>query len=161
MDSAFEWIISNKGITSETQDPYTAAAGTCPTTATSVATITGYTDVPTLNEAALLTAVAQQPVSIAIEADQAVFQFYSSGVIDDASCGTTLDHGVLIVGYGTDSSLGKDYWTVKNSWGASWGEQGYVRLVRNKNQCGLATQPSYPTGAQSLAPSTKKHHGHH
>jgi C1A family cysteine protease len=158
MDSAFEWIISNKGITSESQDPYQGAASTCPTSATSVAAITGYTDVPTLNEQALLSAVAQQPVSIAIEADQAVFQFYSSGVIDDASCGTTLDHGVLIVGYGTDSTLGKDYWTVKNSWGASWGEQGYVRLVRGSNQCGLATQPSYPTGASSLS---KKHHGKH
>jgi len=146
MDSAFQYIISAGGITTEAADPYLGAAGTCPTFPSAAdpvaAKISSFKDVPTLDEASLLSAVNIGPVSIAIEADQMVFQFYSGGVMDDASCGTTLDHGVLIVGYGTDA--GKDYWTVKNSWGATWGEQGYVRLVRNKNQCGLATQPSYP-----------------
>lgn len=140
MDQAFEWIIQNKGLCSESSYAYNGADGTCQT-CTNVAQISSFKDVTTMNEGELLKAVTLGPVSIAIEADQSGFQFYSGGVFDGA-CGTALDHGVLIVGYGTDS--GKPYWIVKNSWGASWGEAGYIRLVRNKDQCGLAMQPSYP-----------------
>jgi hypothetical protein len=74
-------------------------------------------------------------------------------VLDSSSCGTKLDHGVLVVGYGTDSSVSKDYWKVKNSWGSSWGEEGYIRMVRGKNMCGLANQASYPKGATAAGPS--------
>merc|ERR1711988_1179889 len=94
---------------------------------------------------ALMSAVAQQPVSIAIEADKAIFQSYKAGVLT-GMCGAQLDHGVLVVGYGTDSS-GGDYWKVKNSWGATWGMEGYVLLQRGKTgagECGILSQPSYP-----------------
>merc|ERR1712078_767515 len=107
--------------------------------------VTGYKDVQASNEAQLQAAVAQQPVSVAIEADQSGFQFYKSGVFS-GTCGTKLDHGVLVVGYGSDG--GKAYWKVKNSWGGTWGSQGYIMLARNiassKGQCGIAMQPSYP-----------------
>lgn len=70
-------------------------------------------------------------VATAIEADHRAFQLYTGGVFDDASCGSALDHGVLIVGYGTDAASGKDYWLLKNSWGATWGDQGFFKLAMN------------------------------
>jgi cathepsin L len=92
-------------------------------------------------------AVSSQPVSVAIEADTSIFQFYESGVMDSANCGTMLDHGVLVVGYGTTQD-GKDYWKVKNSWGSSWGDNGYILIGRNADSkegiCGIAMEPSYP-----------------
>jgi len=147
MDDAFQYIIANGGLCTEAAYPYTAADGTCQTSCTKVTTISGYTDVTPDNDNAFATAVAQQPVSIAIEADQSSFQFYSGGVLT-AACGTALDHGVLCVGYGTD---GVEYFKVKNSWGASWGEAGYIRLARGTSynggagQCGIYSDPSYPT----------------
>jgi C1A family cysteine protease len=147
MDYAFEYIINNKGITTEAAYPYTAQDGTCASKGKPVAaTLSGYKDVAANSEVALETAIVQQPVSVAVEADQSVFQFYSGGVMDSA-CGTQLDHGVLAVGYGTDT--GKEYYKVKNSWGADWGEQGYIRLGRGtkfnpSGQCGIQMEPSYP-----------------
>jgi len=114
-------------------------------------TVKSFTDVPSRDENALKVAVAQQPVSVAIEADKSVFQLYKSGVMDSKSCGTKLDHGVLAVGYGTQD--GKDYWKVKNSWGPDWGQSGYILLGRGDNICGISQQPSYPTGASSAGPS--------
>jgi C1A family cysteine protease len=147
MDNGFQYIIKNHGLGSEASYPYTASDGTC-RNVPSVVTITGYRDVPSNSETALLTAVAQQPVSVAVEADQNHFQFYSSGVMT-ASCGTNLDHGVLAVGYGTDNSTSLDFWKVKNSWGADWGVKGYILLGRgakfgSKGQCGIQMDPSYP-----------------
>jgi len=148
MDYGFQYIIDNKGITSESAYPYKAADGTCAAAGKPVAaTITGFKDVPANSETALETAIVTQPVSVAVEADQSVFQFYSGGVMD-SSCGTQLDHGVLAVGYGTDT--GKEYYKVKNSWGADWGEKGYIRLGRGakfnpSGQCGIQMMASYPT----------------
>merc|ERR550537_1699039 len=94
------------------------------------------------------------PVSIAIEADKSVFQLYKSGVLSSAGCGTQLDHGVLVVGYGELS--GKKYWKVKNSWGASWGQEGFVLLARgmgSAGECGILSQPSYPVVSGKPGPS--------
>jgi len=143
MDYAFQYVIKNKGIGSEASYKYTARDGTCKKVA-SVSTISAFKDIASGDENALLQAVNSQPIAIAIEADQACFQFYSSGVLDDRSCGTNLDHGVLLAGYDTDAASGKDYWLVKNSWGLSWGDKGYIKFVRGKNQCGLTLAASYP-----------------
>jgi C1A family cysteine protease len=144
MDYAFEYIISNKGICTEASYPYTAADSNTCKSCTNVVTISSYKDVAQ-TENDLAAAVAQQPVSVAIEADQSAFQFYSSGVLT-GTCGTQLDHGVLAVGYGTSGST--DYWKVKNSWGGDWGMTGYVLIQRNKNQnggqCGIHLAASYP-----------------
>jgi cathepsin L len=144
MDQGFQYIITNNGITTEAAYPYTASQGTCNTNVTSAATLSSFVDVTSGSETDLLSAVNIGPVSIAIEADQQCFQFYSGGILSDPSCGMQLDHGVLVVGYGTDSSTNTPYWIVKNSWGASWGEAGYIRLIRGKNECGVAQEASYP-----------------
>jgi len=155
MDNAFKWI-ETTGLCLESADPYTSGTGTTGTcsgesaTCTPNVTVTGFKDVAKGDETSLLAAAAQQPVSIAIEADKSAFQMYKGGILDNPACGTKLDHGVLLVGFGTDS--GKDYWKIKNSWGPTWGEAGYIRFIRGKNQCGLANQPSFPTGAKPAGP---------
>jgi len=144
MDQGFQYIISNKGVTTEDAYPYTAAQGDCKPDQKSAATLSSFVNVAQNDEKDLMKAVNIGPVSIAIEADQQCFQFYSGGVLSDSSCGTQLDHGVLVVGYGTDATSNQDYWIVKNSWGATWGESGYIRLVRGSNECGVAAMASYP-----------------
>jgi C1A family cysteine protease len=149
MDQAFKYIIANEGLCSETEYPYTASGGSC--TSSSCSTfydpITSYTDVTSDDETSLVAAVADGCVSVAIEADQFAFQYYSSGILT-SECGTELDHGVVIVGYGTDGD--QEYWKVKNSWGTDWGEEGYVLICKNcgKNnndgECGINMMPSYP-----------------
>jgi C1A family cysteine protease len=148
MDYAFKYIIGNNGICSEADYPYQGVGGTCKT-CSPVSKIASYVDVPQNSEDALQSAVAMQPVSVAIEADQSGFQFYSGGVFS-GTCGTNLDHGVLAVGYGTQG--GQLFWKVKNSWGASWGVNGYILMVRQTGtgqpgQCGIAMEPSYPVAA--------------
>jgi C1A family cysteine protease len=151
MDNAFNFVQKN-GIASEADYPYTSGGGYTGSCNGGLehrpaVQITGHTDVPSGNENALKLAVSHQPVSVAIEADRSTFQHYRGGILDNPACGKQLDHGVLVVGYGTDK--GKDYWKVKNSWGGSWGEHGYIRMVRNKDQCGISSEPSYPTGAKA------------
>ncbi|KAE8723433.1 Senescence-specific cysteine protease SAG12 [Hibiscus syriacus] len=149
MEDAFKFIISNHGIASEATYPYKGDDGTCNKSeeASHAATITGYEVVPANNEQALQKAVANQPVSVSIDAGGSAFQFYSSGIFT-GDCGTALDHGVTAVGYGT-SEDGTDYWLVKNSWGTGWGEEGYIRMQRNikakEGLCGIAMDSSYPT----------------
>ncbi|EOY15911.1 Xylem cysteine peptidase 1 [Theobroma cacao] len=148
MDNAFAYIIANGGLHREDDYPYIMEEGTCEMRKeqSNLVTISGYRDVPKNNEESLLKALANQPVSVAIQASGRDFQFYSGGVFD-GHCGTQVDHGVAAVGYGS-TSRGLDYIIVKNSWGPRWGEKGYIRMKRNTKKleglCGINKMASYP-----------------
>ncbi|KAF8790646.1 procathepsin L-like [Argiope bruennichi] len=144
IDSAFDYI-KKHGIDTEESYPYIAKEQKCHFRQQNVgATMTGYVDIPENDEEALKKAVATVgPVSVAINAKGSGFMFYRSGIYDVSQCDPqNLNHGVLVVGYGTEN--GKDYWIVKNSWGTGWGEDGYVKMARNKNMCGISSLASFP-----------------
>jgi C1A family cysteine protease len=151
MDYAFAFY-EGTSVATESSYAYTAKDGSCKSSysvAVPQGGVTGYKDIS--SESALLNAVSTVgPISVAIEADQMSFQYYSSGVLT-GTCGTSLDHGVLAVGFGSES--GTDYWKVKNSWGTSWGMDGYVLIERGVNKCGIASgPPSYPTVSGAAPP---------
>nr|GEX22635.1 xylem bark cysteine peptidase 3 [Tanacetum cinerariifolium] len=147
MDYAYEFVIKNNGIDTEEDYPYLGKQTSCNKNKKkrNVVTIDGYTDIPENNEDQLLQAVAVQPVSVGICGSERAFQLYSKGIFT-GPCSTALDHAVLIVGY--DSKDGVDYWIIKNSWGTSWGMDGYMYMARNTADshgiCGINMLASYP-----------------
>ena len=151
MDFGFQYILDNKGIDSEEDYAYTAVDGTCDSTkeSTVAATIDSFKDVKAGSEDDLAAAILKHgPVSVAIEADQSAFQLYKSGIFNE-SCGTQLDHGVLAVG------VTKHAYIVKNSWGESWGSDGYIMMARNVGDsgiCGIAGQAAFPKRKKGDAP---------
>jgi C1A family cysteine protease len=153
MDNAFKWIKGNGGLCTESGYPYvsgtTKTASDCKTDCTIVenSRITSFVDVPTSSDTDMMAALQVNPISVAIQADQKDFQLYKSGVFN-GDCGTKLDHGVLLVGYGTKD--GSEYYRIKNSWGTTWGDDGYIYFGRGSEfnngdgQCGVLLQGSYP-----------------
>ena len=153
MDNAFKWISKNGGICAEVDYPYfsgeTMTNGACQKSCSEVMNtdIKSYVDVIPSSDDEMMSALSKQPVSVAIQANQRTFQLYKSGILTD-ECGTDLDHGVLLVGYGNMNN--ENYYIIKNSWGKSWGMDGYIYLGRgseyNKGDglCGVLLQGSYP-----------------
>ena len=143
--------IKTHGQELETDYPYTAKTGTCKFNSS-----LGKVNVKTTNNvkfpilkgkvAALKAAIAQGPTSVTVEADTTVFQQYTSGILNSSACGTQLDHAITAVGYGTSSS-GQEYYIVRNSWGAAWGDQGYIMIaaVEGKGICGINQVAVWPT----------------
>jgi len=154
MDNAFKFDEKSGGLCSEKDYPYEAKQGkkcnpmNCEDVPGTI--VSTFYDVPKGDAKALMAAVAMQPISVAIQADQFVFQFYKTGVLTDDKCGKQgmIDHGVLAVGFGTDSKTNEPYWLVKNSWGDSWGEKGYIRMSRNSENdfgmCAILKAASFP-----------------
>jgi C1A family cysteine protease len=147
----FGYYAKNNYMYGEAAYPYTSGTGTTgtckyPASGKTTTKTTGSTSVTPNSVADMKTALAQQPVSIAIEADQYQFSAYKSGIFDNTSCGTSLDHAVLLVGYGSQD--GQEYYLMKNSWGTSWGESGYMKMAIIGNGpgiCGCQMQPNYPS----------------
>ncbi|KAL6864928.1 hypothetical protein ACP4OV_016079 [Aristida adscensionis] len=137
---AFAYIINNGGIATEDAYPYTAKKGSCRSVEPAVK-ITNHERVPHDDEDALLAAVAHQPVAVSIEAAEK-FRFYHAGVFPGKDCDSHPNHGLTVVGYGSHDKT--KYWLLKNQWGESWGENGYMRLERGTNACGIAKYASYP-----------------
>ncbi|CAG9765058.1 unnamed protein product [Ceutorhynchus assimilis] len=132
--------VRDHGIATEDAYPYEAYQGSCRAGDTVIKS-TGYTEINQNDENDLKNAVGSVgPVSVAMNAD--LLQSYGGGIFADTSCSTAIDHGVLVVGYGTEN--GQDYWIVKNSWGAGWGESGYFRMAIGHNLCAIAQQACYP-----------------
>ncbi|XP_053717727.1 cathepsin S-like [Synchiropus splendidus] len=145
MTNAFEYVIQNQGIDSDKAYPYVARHGRCRYKPKyCAANCSDYAVLPKGDEHILKMAVAEiGPISVAIDASKHKFHFYRRGVYRDHTCTHRVNHGVLVVGYGTER--GEDYWLVKNSWGTKYGEKGYVRMARNHNdQCGIALYGCFP-----------------
>ncbi|KAL9664613.1 hypothetical protein QQ045_020018 [Rhodiola kirilowii] len=154
MEKAFEFIVDKGGLPTESEYPYDGKQNTCnkKKLAKHAVSITGYEIVPRSDEKSLTAAVSEQPVSVGIEAGGFLFQLYSGGIFD-GPCGSQLNHGVTIVGYGEENS--EKYWIVKNTWGAGWGESGYIRMKRDtsstKGLCGIAMLASFPVGPKTVS----------
>ena len=148
MNNAFKYLMSNS-FCALADYPYTASDAPCRNLSCSIdySKVLSYTNVTPKSGSALKAAINLQPVSVALNGGSRYFQLYKSGVLSNTKCGTTLNHAVVAVGYGTDSLYG-DYWILRNSWGTSWGDQGYIRISAKSTydskggMCGVLLLPS-------------------
>jgi len=127
--------------------PYTAKDGSCKASKSKeIVKTSGYTWVSPKSDKQLKAAIAKQPTSVSVNSSTD-FHHYTSGILNDKNCGSSTNHAIVAVGYGADSK-GQEYYLVRNSWGASWGEKGYIRVAAGMDGvgiCGILTKPSRPT----------------
>ena len=146
MTYSFNYLQSNK-MMKESSYPFTGKGGACKyNAANGVVNTVGYTSLAKTHDA-LMNAVAQQPVSAGVNMNSSAFMNYKSGIISTAACGTTMNHAILVVGYGTEN--GTPYWLIKNSWGTGWGQAGYAKILRQPGLsgagiCGIQYMTSIP-----------------
>ncbi|KAM9383903.1 cathepsin S, ortholog 1 [Pholidichthys leucotaenia] len=147
ISKAYSYIIRNGGVDSESFYPYEHKSGKCHYSVQGKAGYcSAYHILPRGEEQTLQAAVASVgPIAVAVNAMLPSFHLYRAGLYNVPSCNPRLiNHAVLVVGYGT--AAGQDYWLVKNSWGTTWGEDGFIRIARNRNNlCGIASFAVYPT----------------
>ncbi|XP_048567549.1 ervatamin-B-like [Triticum urartu] len=145
---AFQWIQQNGGITTTSSYGYKAATGRCKMNRKPAAKITGSGRVEGNNEVSLRNAVANRPIAVSIASSGSHFHHYKGGIFNGPCSTTKLTHAVTIVGYGRQAQDGAKYWIVKNSWGVTWGDKGYILMKRGttnpSGQCGIATRPVFP-----------------
>ncbi|XP_074603655.1 digestive cysteine proteinase 3-like isoform X2 [Brevipalpus obovatus] len=146
MTTAFTDLIGTEGLVEDSSYPYAGDQGMCRASKMKpkFGHVLGFGIVESVNETALKYAVHQKgPITVGIDSKSPYFRYYWKGIYDDVFCSNNLNHAITIVGYGTDEMEG-DYWIIKNSWGTDWGEDGYARIKRGKNLCGMSLIPSYP-----------------
>ncbi|XP_070507819.1 procathepsin L-like [Chironomus tepperi] len=146
-EQTFQYVLTNKGVDSSISYPYEGILKTCRYNPQNKAgNVTGYQKIQGDEEVLKRVLAGVGPLVIGIKADMDTFYGYSNGIYDDLSCYGYVNHAVALVGYGTDNSTGKsvDYWIVKNSWSDSWGEGGYIRMIRGVNICNITSYVVYP-----------------
>jgi len=131
------YVQDNGGISLEKDYPYTAIANSCVADFNGPVSVKSVHHVKSYKEDQLMAAIALGPTSVTIDSSQTLFHQYTGGVINDEACGTKLDHAVVAVGFGHDAATDLDYYLVRNSWGAGWGEKGYVKLARTGDGYGM------------------------
>ena len=122
------YVQDNGGISLLADYPYIAQSQTCFADFNGPVSVNAVNHVVAKSEAQLLAALALGPVSVTVDADSTAFRNYSSGVVTGTDCGTSLDHAIVAVGYGTED--GEDYYLVRNSWGTGYGDKGYIKIGR-------------------------------
>jgi len=142
MNFVYDYLLDAGGIQLESDYKYIAHHKHCRAKPEKfVESITGYEAFEEVSEAKLMQLVAQQPITVAIMSNQFYFKYYKSGIMT-GHCGDELDHAVLLVGYGVED--GVPYWKIKNSWGTAWGDEGYIKIERGIDKCGIQGFPVYP-----------------
>ena len=148
-NAAFDWIFGkNGGIATSDSYPYKGVNDYCHMSGNKINVKGNYEVVDGSEEAVKAALWLKGPLAVSVDADAPSFRFYTGGVYSNSACETkagSLSHAVILSGFGTDPGSGKDYWLVKNMWSPWWGEEGYIRIERRPNDCGIGAEAMFVT----------------